>query len=292
MQTTTAKDNLNKYSLAALKGGIGAIPGGSLVVELLNVTIPDRRLERIEKLLMILASRELDMDSEEIKQKFYSPEFAGIFEDVIHQTVRAISDERLEYLASVVEYGLRQEEIDHSQIKRLLEILQEINDTEVVLLQAYQESNRRNQDFRQKHSKLFDTSDLSEEKLFEHKTMLKNYNFHLINLGLIGKDRFFGSFSTFDRDLPDSNLLITNLGLMLLEKIGIKLEKHSHTGSPITAIDAIDSALNQLEQKDKKIRKELEEERKKAEKDIEQAVNRFKSKINSIPQLRSTRTLF
>ena len=51
----TAKDNFNKYGLAALKGGIGSIPGGSLVVELLNVTIPDRRLERIEKILMILA---------------------------------------------------------------------------------------------------------------------------------------------------------------------------------------------------------------------------------------------
>ena len=86
----TAKENLDKYGLAALKGGIGVIPGGSLVVELLNVTIPDRRLERVEKLLMILASKELNMDSEEIKQKFQSPEFADIFEDIISSGCKRI----------------------------------------------------------------------------------------------------------------------------------------------------------------------------------------------------------
>ncbi len=287
-----AKENANKYGLAALKGGIGVIPGGSLVVELLNVTIPDRRLERIEKILMILASKELDLDSEEIKQKFHSPEFADIFEDVIHQTVRAISDERLGYLASVVEYGLRQEEIDHSQIKRLLEILEEINDIEVVLLQAYQENNRDNQDFKRKHSKLFDVSDLSEEKLLEHKTMLENYNSHLINLGLIGKDGFFGGFTTYKRGFPDTNLLITNLGLMLLEKIGLKIEKQKRTGNSINAIDARDSAFSQLEEREKAIRRELEDERNKAKKEIEEAVDKFKRTIDSIPRTTLTRTSF
>lgn len=274
----TAKNNFNKYGLAALKGGIGSIPGGSLVVELLNVTIPDRRLERIEKILMILASRELDMDSEEIKLKFNSPEFADIFEDVIHQTVRAISNERLEYLASVVEYGLREEEIDHSQIKRLLEILEEINDVEVILLQSYQMKNRRNEDFQLKHSSIFDSSKLKSDKVREHKVMLENYNSHLINLGLVGKSLTFDSFPS-NRGVSKSDLRITKLGVMLLEKIGIEQDENEWTGEPINPINAINSAFKKLEQKEKEIRRELEEDAKKAKRIMESEISRFNSEI-------------
>ena len=75
-----------------------------------------------------------------------SDEFADIFDDVIYQAVRAISDERLEYLASILEKSLTEEQIKHLQIKRLLSI----------------------QDER------------------EQKAMLQNYKDYLVNLGLIG----------------------------------------------------------------------------------------------------------
>ena len=230
----TAKDNLNKYGLAALKGGIGAIPGGSLIVELLNVTIPDRRLERIEKLLAILASKELDMDSEEIKQKFHSPEFADIFEDVIYQAVRAISDERLEYLASILEKSLTEEQIKHLQIKRLLSIFGEINDIEIIILQSYELEKQRDESFQEIHKNIFKheyvTSKSSQDER-EQNAMLQNYKDHLVNLGLIG----------LTHSSSNSTLFLTPLGGMLLKKIGLE-KKPTTIGNPISPLSGINAA--------------------------------------------------
>lgn len=242
----TAKENLNKYGLAALKGGIGSIPGGSLVVELLNVIIPDRRLERVEKLLMILASKELEMDSQEIKHQFYLPEFADIFEDVIHQAVRALSDERLEYLASILERSLSDEQIKHLKTKRLLLILGEINDVEIIILQSYELKNQRNGAFKETHQNIFKyeyiaTTSSQEEK--EQNAILQNYKDHLVNLGLIG----------LTNSSSNSTLHLTPLGGMLLNKIGLEQESTA-IGEPISSL----SGINAAETKYKELKKELD----------------------------------
>ena len=243
----TAKGNVNKYSLAALKGGIGAIPGGSLVVELLNVTIPDRRLERIEKILMILASKELDLDSEEIKQKFHSPEFADIFEDVIHQAVRALSEERLEYLASILEKSLTEEEIKHLQTKRLLSILGEINDVEIIILQSYElDKQRDGGSFKETHKNIFNyeyVTSKSSQNEREQNSMLQNYKDHLVNLGLIG----------LTHSSSNSTLYLTPLGGMLLKKIGLE-EEPTAIGKPISFLSGIDAA----EAKYQELKKEVD----------------------------------
>ena len=242
----TAKDNFNKYGLAALKGGIGVIPGGSLVVELLNVTIPDRRLERIEKILIILASREIDMDSEEIKQKFHSPEFADIFEDVIHQTVRAISNERLEYLASILEKSLTEEQIKHLQTKRLLSILGEINDVEVIVLQSYELKKQRGRNFKEIHKNIFESELItrkSSEDEKEQNAMLQNYRNHLVNLGLVG----------LTNSSDSSTLWLTMLGAMLLKQIGLE-EEPTAIGKPISSLSGISAA----ETRHKELKKEID----------------------------------
>lgn len=237
---------LNKYGVAALKGGIGAIPGGSLVVELLNVTIPDRRLERIEKLLMILASKELNLNSEEIKRKFNSPEFADIFEDVIYQAVRALSNERLEYLASILEKSLTEEQIKHFQTSRLLSILGEINDVEVIILQSYELKKQRDKNFKERHKNIFKhefVTRKSSNDEREHNAMLQNYKNHLVNLGLIGLTDSSSS----------STLYLTTLGAMLLKKIGLE-EEPIAIGKPLSSLSGISAA----ETRHKELKKEID----------------------------------
>lgn len=276
------QETLKKYAGAIVKGGIASVPFvGSLAVELLNVTIPNQRQERIEKLLNILSSKVFDIAPEQLEEKFNSPDFVDIFEDILFQSVRATSSERLEYLASVVEYGLRQEEIEHLQIKRLLEILKEINDVEVILLQSYEKKNKNNQDFKQRHSNIFDSSKLEPDKRQEHKVMLENYNSHLINLGLIGKSLFVDSFQR-KSNISESDLWITKLGVMLLEKIGIKQDEEELTGKPINPMNAINSAYKKLEQKEKEIRQELEKEAEKAKRIIESEVHKFNREIRRL----------
>ena len=99
---------------------------------------------------------------------------------------------------------------------------------------------------------------MNSEKSSEHKVMLSNYKSHLINLGLIGK-----------LHSRNSQLHITKLGVMSLKKIGVKHDQEVFTGEPINAIDAINSAINELGQKEKQIRRELDEDTKKAKKVIQ-----------------------
>ena len=252
----------NKYPVAIFKGAIASIPVvGSFAVELLNVTIPDQRQKRIEELLVILGSKISDLENKQLELKFGNDIFVDIFEDVLHQAIRATSKERLEYLASVIEYGLRQEEIEHLQIKRILKILAEINDVEIIILKSYQENI---QGFEENYLPIFESSEISPEKLEEQETMLENYNSHLVNLGLIGKDDFL-----------ESRILITKLGVMLLKKIGIKQSGEILTGNPINPINAINSAYKKLNEREKEIRREIDLETKKSVKAIEDIVRRL-----------------
>lgn len=231
----TAKENIKKYGVVTLKGLIGGCgPLGSLAVELFNVTISERRRERYEKLRILLASKEFNMDYEELKQKFYSPEFADIFEDAIHQAVRALSDERLEYLASILEGSLTEEEIKHLQTKRLLSILGEINDVEIIILQSYELEKQRDKNFKEIHKSIFKyefVTRKSTQDEREQNAMFQNYKDHLVNLGLIG----------LKNSHSNSKLYLTTLGGMLLKKI--KLEENPVAlGNPLSPISGINTA--------------------------------------------------
>ncbi len=226
----------NKYPIAILKGIIASIPlVGSFAVELLNVTIPNQRQERVEKLLAKLESKVMDLDNEQLNLKFKSSVFIDIFEDVVYQSIRATSDERLEYLACVLSYGLRQEEIEHLQIKRILKILAEINDIEILILKFYQDQDC-SYGYIESPLKVFKSLD----NLDDNKMMLGNYNSNLVNLGLVGK-----------YESMESGLFITRLGIMLLEKIGFEVNENVLIGNPINPVDAINSACKKLNEREK-----------------------------------------
>ena len=228
---------LPDYSVALLKGGLGVIPYvGSVIVELLNVTIPDNRIDRLEKLLILLASKGLDLESERMRKKILeSPEIADIFEDVIHQTVKTLSEERLQYFASIIEQSLQEEQVKYNHTKRLLSILNEINDVEVIILQSYDLNHLKDNSFKEKHSNIFQYEFVSRDSSQEEKeenAMFKNYTNHLINLGLIGLTN-----SHFDNN---SSLALTTLGAMLLKKIGLEKEAIA-IGYPISPLSSIQS---------------------------------------------------
>lgn len=240
----TAKDNLKKYSVAALKGIVGLYaPYGSLIVELFNVTIPEQRLERVEKLVKLLASKEFNMTSEELEEKFNSPEFVDIFEDVIHQAVRALSDERLKYLASVLEQSLTDEQIKHLKTKRLLSIVKEINDIEIILLKYFDWQScicfsmrppdiflEQYTPFKEQHNKTIEylngntrgyCDPRPDESDIEQYALHENYKNNLINLGLIG----------YQKNGTDPR--ITKLGDMLLKIIGFENKFERYFVDPV-----------------------------------------------------------
>lgn len=240
-----------------------------LMAEFFGVVIPTRKQERFEKLLKLFFSKLLNISLEEIEQKineadfenfieeafnqkvvkkkFYSPEFIDIFEDVSHQAVKALTNEKLEYLASILEKSLKEEQIKHLQTKRLLSIFGEINDIEVIILQSYDLNKQKDKKFKEKHRNIFQNEFIttnSSEEVKEQNAMFQQYKNHLINLGLIGTTNSVSS----------STLYLTKLGGMLLKKIGLE-EKPTAIGKPISPLTGINVAATRAKEIQQKIDK-------------------------------------
>lgn len=256
---TNQQEKIQKYTGAIARGLIGQIPVvGSLTVELLNVTIPNQRQERIEKLLNILSQKIFNVSEEELQSKFDSTNFIDIFEDVLRQSTRAISDIRLEYLASVLKNGIDSERLDHLQKKRLLEVLEKINDIEIILLRSYslRDDKFKYQDFVNQYCNIFKIEEqkkygsYSESEYNNERAFINHYEDNLISLGLVGVDQ-------------DNEFLPTRLGVNLLKLIGFEeLElddkfsgKITRVVEPINALDVYQNLLKTSESMDSSLQK-------------------------------------
>jgi hypothetical protein len=269
--------DVQEFALAYAKGLVSAIPViGGLTVELLNFAIPNQRQERIETLLNILASRVFNISEQELKQKFQSTDFIDIFEDVLLQSVRATSQERLEYLASVLEKGLKEEDFDRIQSKRLLEILEKINDTEVLLLQYHalsQYEAEKLRDFMNIRGRIFDNDDLQKKAMFDH------YLDNLITLGLIDPCDCEPKFSSNRQYIAtDDPICATQLGYMLLQLIDLKFDA-DFVGTPINALDVSRGLLSTTQQLKNQIEYTKNNTVREFEKDMKQGLNTFNNEL-------------
>ncbi|MFM7574748.1 MAG: hypothetical protein ACKO4S_16700 [Snowella sp.] len=222
-------------TIAGAVTGLGAVAiVGPFAVEAFNLLIPNQRQSRVEKLLKILSSKICNMSEKEVEQRFHTPEFLDIFEDCISQAVRAVSDDRLENLASVLEKSLTDEQIKYLQNKRLLSILSELNDVEVIILQSYGYMNPNTSEFRDQHKSIFQNAVIhgdTSQKEQEENAMYINYRDHLINLGLIGPHR-----------LGESQLFLTQLGKMLLKILGRSETVELVIGTTVNPVIAMENA--------------------------------------------------
>lgn len=269
--------DVQEFALAYFKGLVSPIPViGGLTVELLNFVIPNQRQKRIETLLNILASRVFNISEQELKQKFQSTDFIDIFEDVLLQSVRATSQERLEYLASVLEKGLKEEDFDRIQSKRLLEILEKINDTEVLLLQYHalsQYEAEKLRDFMNIHGRIFDNENLQKKAMFDH------YLDNLITLGLIGPCNCEPKLSSNKQYIAtDNTICATQLGYMLLQLIDLKFDADI-VGTPINALDVSRGLLSTTQQLTNQIEYTKNNAVREFEKDMKQGLNTFSNEL-------------
>jgi hypothetical protein len=257
---TNQQETIQRYTGAIARGLIGQVPViGSLTVELLNITIPNQRQERIEKLLNILSQKTFNISEQELQSKFKSTDFIDIFEDVLRQSVRATSDIRMEYLASVLKNGIDSQNFDHLQNKRLLEILEKINDIEVILLRSYslRDNTSEYQDFTNKYPDIFKVkeeqgqTESPETHDKDKQIFIRHYEDNLISLGLVGVNQNNERVPT--TIIPDltTRLLPTRLGINLLQLIGSEQleldgqdsEKRTRIAESINNVDLYRSLL-------------------------------------------------
>ncbi|WP_199482174.1 hypothetical protein [Vibrio owensii] len=204
---------------------------GSLLSEVVNTIIPDRKADRLTKYVIELEEHLVYLDQNKLSYKIQNEQYIALLEDGYIQASRAMTDTRRSYIASVVAIGLNGTEIEANLSVYILGLLSELNDIEIIWLRyfLYQTVND-DEEFREKHSDIIyaDSKEFeSDEQWKEHMALEASYREHLERLGLIEShinidtETDMPVFDTLTGKPEITYQTITTLGLMLLRHVGL-----------------------------------------------------------------------
>ena len=213
----------------ALKGVCGTLLiVGPSIAEIIGSVIPSQRIDRIASLLKALEAKIDPEVKAKVEAKMLEEKSIDLLEDGFLQAARALSEERIDYIASLLKNSLTDEELEHIRYKRLLSLLNELNDLEVLILKSYSGDIEQQTEFRRKHHSILDPVVVnlgsSQEQVDKH-AIYEAHKTNLSRLDLI-KKRFAkprrGELPEFDEKtgmIKASGYDITSLGRLLLRSI-------------------------------------------------------------------------
>jgi len=202
----------NDYIASALKAALGAVPmAGSLLSELVGAIIPKQRIDRLVKFAKALEYRLSQLEKDFIQSQINNEDFSDLAEEGMRQAARSLSDERREYIATLIANSLSSKDIEYHESKHLMRILDEINDMEVIWLRFYLVSTMGGDtEFREKHKNILRpvTRVMGVPQNVRDKgTLQDSYKEHLVRLNLLEKE--------------NKGYKISSLGSLLLREIGL-----------------------------------------------------------------------
>lgn len=225
--------SIKKTDVATIlsKGLIGAIPFiGPLAAEIVGTIIPNQRMARIEDFLKLLESKIAKEDRDKVQQKITSPESIDLIEDGFIQASRALSKERKDYIASLLKNSLTNDDLAHIEHKRLLSLLGELNDLEILILKSYTMPSEKEyaKEFWAQHVDALRVPTAYHgpfEKKSDKHALFHTHRRHLVNVSLL-RPRFKkpkrGEYPEFDEKtgmVKAEGYKITTLGHLLLRSI-------------------------------------------------------------------------
>ena len=214
---------------SALKGVCGTLPiVGPSIAEIIGYVIPSQRIDRIASLLKALEAKIDPEVKAKVEAKMLEEKSIDLLEDGFLQAARALSEERIDYIASLLKNGLTDENLEEIRYKRLLSLLGELDDLEVLILKSYSGGITQQTEFRRKHHSILDPVPVnlgsSQEQVDKH-AIYEAHKTNLSRLDLI-KKRFAkprqGKLPEFDEKtgmIKASGYDITSLGRLLLRSI-------------------------------------------------------------------------
>lgn len=132
--STTLDANATDITVTGLKAVASLVPGvGGLVGELIGQVIPGQRLDRVATFLRELESRLETLE----RAPQPTPEFVDLFEDATLQSLKALSAERIQQLATFVAKAAPTGGESFDVDKRLLQILSDLTDSDLEVLKAH-----------------------------------------------------------------------------------------------------------------------------------------------------------
>ena len=230
-------DHNNVDTLASIiRATTGLVPlVGPIMGELLEHSIPNQRIDRITKFVKLLEFKLKNISSEIIEEIKTNEDFIDIVTDAFQQSVKARSDERREYLSSLVCKGLENKEIIYDETKTVLTIIDQLSDTEIIWLRSYMSRggfDSYSDPFYIKHEHILAPVPISfgsDESDRMKDALQKACQNHLQNLSLIEYrirvDRNTNAPIYDSSGNPEySGVTITHLGKMVLSYIGFESE--------------------------------------------------------------------
>ena len=220
-------DNLRDRLVAAGKAVASLVPhAGGVLGEILGAVIPGQRADRITKYLRQLSLRIDSLEASMRSKIAADPTMIELIEEGGYQAARALSDTRISQIVEAVANGIASDEAEIMRRTRLLKILGELDDDEVILLNAYGRNYGHQDEEAWERVNRPDPShmqspreDIDRERLFDAGTD------HLIRLRLLEKkyatDR--SGVPQFDKHSHDfkHRVEVSYLGRLLLREIGM-----------------------------------------------------------------------
>jgi hypothetical protein len=218
------------YVTAAAKAALGVIPfAGSLLAEVAGAIIPNQRIDRVVKFAVILEQKLSDLEKASARLHLTDENFTDLLEESIRQVARSVTDERRDYIASVLTHGIKSENIQFIESKHLLRILGEINDIEVVWLKFYLVAGLPgDEDFRRKHADILQIPQAymgAPQDVLDKNALKDSYLQHLAKLGLL--EETYATIPQARTRHPVTGAptvlgyQLTRLGKLLLRHIGL-----------------------------------------------------------------------
>jgi len=219
---------------AALRMGAGAVPfAGAAFNELITLVIPGVRQSRVEAYLRFLKNKVDELSEEQLKSKLSSELAIDVVEEGAFQAVRALSDERRDQITHAVAFGLRGDQQELLEAKRMLQLLRELDEAQVILLASKLMKNYRDSSFLERHANVLEPvmAHLQSTREELDRSIVQSIGGQkLLSLGLV-RHQFAklkkGEIPDFDEKtgmVKSRGTEITPLGRLLLRRLGLAEE--------------------------------------------------------------------
>jgi hypothetical protein len=156
--------------------------------EVVTNFIPNQKIERVITYLQVLDIKLQHIQEDLREQKLKSAEGIDLLEDSMNQASRAFTDERREYIANLLKNSLMLDDLEHTAKKKLLSILNELNDIEIVMLKYHSLNSVQKDEFVEKHNEVFAAIPAymgSSQEILDKATMREAYQRKLVELRLL-----------------------------------------------------------------------------------------------------------
>lgn len=235
MKSTDLETKAVDYVVSAAKAVFGNVPFvGSLLTELAGTLIPNQRIDRLTKFAEILGVKLEELEQDFVRAQLHNENFTDLVEEGLRQAARSLTDDRRDYIASIIKNSLSSEDIEYLESKHLLRILGEINDAEVIWLRSYLNPVMGgDQEFREKHKDILKPVSATlgaSQAVHDKNTFQQDYKEHLTRLGLLSPKYQTDSksklpeFDSSSGRMKIRNYELSSLGRLLLRHLGFNRE--------------------------------------------------------------------